>query len=226
MSAIYSFTQNQLKVLLDGSGYSEISGIALDNTVPDNATVLNTLNELTNMGIISNDGNSFRMKDEIKQIVLRLGSSSGYAAVRSSDPYLPDKCCYKGEKLLVCCSRNRNENFISAYFADADGLFRDLCDEGYFPDSESDFPFDEDELEEYEKELFCDVIPDKPLGANSSVLFSAEYVSEDGAVQKYMRIVDYYFCTYIACFDGSKTVRELYSRQAAKTYFEGLMSDR
>lgn len=225
MSAIYSFTQNQLKVLLDGSGYSEISGIALDNTVLDSTTVLNTLNELTNMGIIANDGNSFRMKDEIKQIVSRLGSSSGYAAIRSSDPYLPDKCCYKGEKLLVCCSRNRNENFVSAYFADADGLFRDLCDEGYFPDSESDFPFDEDELEEYEKELFCDVIPDKPLGANSSVLFSAEYVSEDGAVQKYVRIVDYYFCTYIASFDGSKTVRELYSRQAAKTYFEGLMSD-
>ncbi len=224
MNEIYYFTQNQLKVLLKGSGYSVVSGIALNNTILDNSTVLNTLNELTNMKIIAIDGNSFCLNNEIREIVSSLGNALEYISVRSSNPYLPDKCCFNGGKILVCYSRSQNENYISAYFANADDLFLDFCDEGYFPKKDEDFPINEDELIEYESESVGSIQPDKPIASNSPMLFSAECAYKDGTVHKYVRIIDYYFYNYILYFDGTEVIREIYKRCTAKKYFERLMS--
>jgi hypothetical protein len=223
MSVIYNFTQNQLKVLLSGCGYSKVSGICLDNSKLDNATVLNTLNELTKMNFITSDGKAFFLDEKIKSIVSTLGTVSDFVAVHSANPFLPDKCCFKGDLVLVCYSRSGNENYISAYFSDVDTLFDDLCDEGYFKEEVYDFQLDDDVLIEYEEKAVSEINPNSPIDANSPIIFSAECVAKQENADCFMRIIDYYFYDYICFSDGGSIVREIYSKSSAKKYFERLL---
>ena len=224
MERIYSFTYDQLKVLLLGCGYNKVAGLNIANTTLENEQALNALNELSKSGFIFSDGESFEVDSEIKRIISCLGESSGYMVVHSNSLSLPDKCLFLSDKVLMCSSRNNDKTHICAQYIGYEDVFGSFLDEGYVPAQDSDFVLDEAELVEYEKEIFLDYRPNDALSSSSSVLFSVEELSIDSQLLRYMRVVDYYFYTYIVYYDGENTTRELYSNENIKNYFEKMIN--
>lgn len=224
MEKIYCFSQDQLKVLMVGCGYARVAGLNISAETLDNTTVLNALKGLTNAELIRPEVDSFVAVDSVKEIIDCLGRSEGYMVLHSNSLNLPDKCLFISDKVLVCTTRITSPGYISLGFVDFSDIYEDLRDEGYFSGSESSMNVDEQELAEYEKELLSDVDPNAPLEVSSSVILSLEEVAADGETLRFFRIIDYYFYTYIAYSDGSEVVREVYSPDNAKMYFEKMMN--
>lgn len=224
MEKLYCFSQDQLKVLLVGCGYEKVSGLNISAETLDNSTVLNVLNELTKAEFIRPVEDSFVAVNSVKEIVDCLGRSEGYMVLHSNSLNLPDKCLFISDKVLVCTTRVTSPGYISLGFIDFSNIFEDLKDEGYFSGYESSMKIDEQELTEYEKEIFSDVDPNAPLGASSSVVLSLEEVTSVGDTLRFFRIINYYFYTYIAYFDGSVITRDAYTPDNTKMYFEKMMN--
>lgn len=223
MDDIYVFSDEQLKVLLSGCGFSRISGIKLySSEIDDNATI-RTLNKLVLAGILFPTDGKFVLRDDIKSIITVLGNAENYDVIHSKFSILPDLCCYRGEKLLVCSSRNHNINQYDFYFADAEELFENLEGQGYFPAEPKEDLFYENSLEEFEKDKMISDNSDYPLENSSSVIFSIELSLKDRSEYKYMKIIEYYFFIYILFYDGKNKKRFLYKAKKAKEIFKALM---
>ncbi len=224
MGMIYSFSQNQLKVLLKGCGYSKVAGINIDSESLDNSIVLTALNELTRAGVVLSSQERFLVVDSVRDIVCTLGKADEYIVLHSNDASLPDKCMFLSDKILVCSSRQKDSTHIQTEFFECGELFDELTDEGYFAIDTSDVQVEEKALEKFEQEIFEGVDPNMPLNESSAVLFSMEEITSEGQLLRYMRVVAYYFYTYIVFYDGEQLVRDVYTGDSARKYFEKMIN--
>ena len=67
MEKIYSFTSDQLKVLLVGCGYNKVAGLNIDSATLESEQALSSLNELSDVGFITSDSETFQVDSEIKK---------------------------------------------------------------------------------------------------------------------------------------------------------------
>ncbi len=227
MSAIYTFTQNQLKVLLKGMGCFGITGPALKSKVLDNQSVLNALNELNNLKIIESDGKEFIVKPDVKQIINRISSADKCVFIRTPDRELPDICCYAGNPLLICSYSTVDPERISFEFTDFESLFLRLSDEGYLNDvKESGLPPEDEILESFERKQFDEADIYSPLSASSRLFISAVSVNKKGKILGCVNVVDYYFYSYLLFFDGYNFSRGCCNIPTLKNHIERLIKFR
>ena len=223
MPVNYIFSHNQLKVLLLGCGFSKIVGLNLDDSELDAETALEALNQLSNSGIISSDGNRFIGSKEAKLIAELLGMSDNYIAVHTSKETLPDLCCYTANKILICGSEPGYEKRIAIRLSNFDDFFSDLYDEGYFPEDSEHMVIDEEELKAFEKSLFENYDPNSPVNPDLHILFSAEEVDKNGSNQRFVRVIEYYFYNYILFFSKGKTERQICTLEALNAFLKRMM---
>lgn len=204
-------SQNQLKVLLKGSNYSTVKGITLDKTEIDSSVLANTLNTLVRRNMLTNNGENFVMSENIRRIINTIGESQGFVILRSRNAFLPDLCCYIGDKVLVCDQMKHRKNDVSFSVTDADTVIDELLEEGYFPFDEELSPYNENDLLLYDESLLCEINLNHSLREDSKIVFSAEISNINLEKRCYLAIVEYYLYNYIILFDGRTLHRELYS---------------
>lgn len=204
-------SQNQIKVLLRGSGYYYVRGMTLDNTKIDDYTLIDALNSLVRQGMLKNSGDSFVMTGDIRKIITMLGQSSSFAAVRTRNIYLPDLCCYIGDEILACDLMKRRNKDVSFLLTNADCFIDELRDEGYFPSDEEPELFDEAELAEYDKSVITELTIDNTLSEYSKIIFMTERTDCNPRQKQCLAVIEYYLYSYILYFEGSKVCREPYT---------------
>ncbi len=219
MSTAINLTQNQLKVLLLGSGFVSVTGLTLNDDVVDEHILLNTLNELVKKGFLVPDDKSFIMNDELRKIIVKLGKSRNYNVIHSYDVFLPDLCCYGDEDILVCSLKKFNTDHYTMSFYSSSELFDKLNDEGYFPAQKEDFELNESELLLFEENFIPKINRNVMLDENLPIVFSLEFAPNEIIAQKYMRVIKYYFYDYILWSDGKKIERLLFNHENAKKIF-------
>ena len=213
MSEIYIFSKAQLKVLLKGSGYNGVFGLNLGNEPLDDNTVLNALNTLLRNGSITLEDNNYKASLQTEKIISTLGKSESCCFIHSSNTELPDMCCFFGDELLVCTSRSGDSTHFSFFFESLSGLYELIYEDGYLPKGESDIQMNEAELELFEAGL-SEIKPTEKLNPSSAACFSLEMLGDKS--EKYMRIINYYFYSYILYSDGKEKKRVEYSPEKAK----------
>lgn len=223
MAEIYTLSVTQMMVLLKGAGYDSVSGFTANSMVLDDESVIQALHKLSKSGLLTVSGDSFEMIPDVKEAVNRIGGADRMMILRTGAGDLPDKCVYPGEKLLVCTLRLSDRDHLSLCFMSPSELFDELADEGYLPQGGDDKLFSEDELIDYEKELFASLSRNGALESSSSVLLSMDFIGGDQPAA-YLRIIDYYFYHYILYFDGDKARREPYSLKAFKESYERMLT--
>ncbi len=214
MGNIYVLSHNQLKVLLLSCGFTYVKGITLDDSVVDDQMTINVLNDLMKNDLVENTGEAFYINDELREIIVTLGSAEEFSVIRSSDKDLPDLFCYKSEKLLICSSRGLNQNCYSLYFANNSQLLETLENEGYFPNVLASDYFDEAKSEHFEKHLVYE--PELPLDSQMSVKFAMEKALFSTEKHRYIRVIEYHLFTYILFNDGENEHRYLYTKDKLK----------
>lgn len=224
MAEIYTLSVTQLMVLLKGAGYNSVSGFTAGSTVLDDESVIRSLHAMSKSGLLTLHGDSFEMIPALKEAVRRIGSVEKMMILRTGDGELPDKCIYPGEKWLVCTARLSDKNHLSMCFMTPQELFDELADEGYLPKSGDDKLFSEEELIDYETDLFSFLKRDSALERNSCILLSIDYITRDQTPTPYLRVIDYYFYYYILYSDGSKAHRAPYRPETFKEYYERMLT--
>ncbi len=214
MGNIYVLSHNQLKVLLISCGFTYVKGITLEDSVVDDQMTINVLNDLMKNGLVENTGEAFCINDELREIIVALGSAEDFSVIRSSDRDLPDLFCYKNEKILICSSRGFNQNNYSLYFAENIELIETLENEGYLPNVLTTEYFDESKLEHFEKNLVYE--PELPLDSQMSVKFAMEKALFSTEKHRYIRVIEYHLFTYILFYDGKDERRYLYTKDKLK----------
>ena len=213
MSEIFVFSKAQLKVLLKGSGYDSVMGLNLGNEPLDDITVLNVLNTLLRNGSISLEDNNYKASLQTEKIISTIGKSESCCFIHSNNTELPDMCCFFGDELLICTTRNGDANHFSFFFESLSGLYELISEDSYLPQGKSDIQMDEAELELFESSL-TDIKASEKIDQSSAVCFSLEMPGDKS--EKYMRIINYYFYSYILYSDGEDKKRVEYSPETAK----------
>lgn len=223
MSA-YSFTKNQLKVLLKGIGCSRICGLDLNDSFLEDSVTLNILNDLALNGVISNGGNSFIIREDVRKILDILALAEKYLIIRTSIPELPDICCYLKEDMLKCEYSISNVDIINIEYTDKGSFFCNLIDEGYFLEVTEKNVYPEDKiLERFESENNIDVKSINVLDRNSLVLFSATLIDK-GKVLRSVNVIDYCLYPYILSFESGNFFREKFSTGVLEEYINLLLN--
>lgn len=212
---IYKFSVLELKTLLKGSGYHSLPGIDLGDEALENEAVMNTLNKMNNEKMIFSNGESFILCDDIREIIEVIGKSEEYFALHTLNDQLPDLCIYSSSDTLILVSQRGNPSFVIVETTDIPGLFDKLFNEGYLTFRDCFVLPSIGDLEEYEEELFLDLDPNAPIN-KASLLFTIEKNDIKKNLLKYLRIVDYYFSTYISVYDGKVKTRYVYSKDKIK----------
>lgn len=213
MSEIFVFSKVQLKVLLKGSGYDSVMGLNLGNEPLDDNTVLNALNKLMRNGSITLEDNNYKASLQTEKIISTIGKAESCCFIHSNNTELPDMCCFFGDELLVCTSRSGDTTHFSFFFESLSGLTELISEDGYLPKGKSDIQMNEAELELFERSL-PDIKATEKLDLFSAVCFSLEMLGDKS--EKYMRIINYYFYSYILFSDGKEKKRVDYSPEKAK----------
>ncbi len=225
MTEGYIFTANQLKVLVKGSGYSRIVGLNLPSSPLDNQDIVEALGELMGSNMITSDGKRFLGTVISKKISVLLAASENYFAIHTYKDDIPDLCCFinNGSTDILVCSAE-NKQLYSLKFLCVDELFNNLSGEGYFCNKSEFFDIESKTLEEYEKNIFSGYNPNNPLSSDCAVPFAIERIDLNGKSVSYLRIIDYYFFSYILFFDGNKTERTELNNDTLKSYFKRLVT--
>lgn len=226
MKKAYLLSQNELRVLLKGSGYLSVTGISLSQSKISDEVVLNTLNKLVNKGIISNSSNGFVMSDEVRKMITCLGASKSFFAIRSNIRSLTDLCCYIGDNILVCDMMKQRNNDIKMYMISYDEFIISLQDEGYLPVDEWEIPIDEDELEEYEKEFIQSQLLSVRLDEGSKISFSVTLSGYACDELRRIDIITYPLYSYIRFTANNNVSRWIYSFEKLATVLKKNMLDK
>lgn len=223
MSKSFILTKTQLKTLLFGLGYKSVNGQDLGNGQIGDGELIASLNSLMSMGLISSDGTGFTGSVYAKKIARQMSGTTSFTAIHTIDQALPDLCVYSGEELLAVSRLIYNENAFSLRFVSIDELSDDLRDEGYFPEQSPEMNLDEADLEEFEQAVFDRYNPLAPLGRDSHVLFSAELISDSGDSLGCLRLVEYFFYSYIFFSDGNDVKRTILTPEDLREYLKRLL---
>ncbi len=195
MNHHYLFTQKELKVLLKAKGYTFVTGIRLDAEHIGSNEVAGIVNSLFQKEMIINDHNGFVVIQEVSAIIHAIGGAKGFVSIRTSNPYLPDLCCYRYDgRLYLCEVMERCNRDIRIFCGNEEEILCLLDEEGYFPKDEQDFPFTDEELEVYETHLehYQDNIP---VDENACILFEMKKHHDKSA--RKMEIIRYPLFNYI-----------------------------
>ena len=224
MSKSYCLTQNQLKVLLKGCGYSSVLGIGFDSTALDNAVVLRTLNELTRAGLIWTDGDAFVIEPQLDSMIKRVGGAKCCYAISSVKTELLEKCIFSGNGMLFCTVRNDESRRITLSDCSFDDFLNTLIDEGYLPEKSSEIMPEEADCIEFERSAFADCSYHTPIKENSPVLLSIErIIRSEKKEPAFLRLVRHYLSDYIVYEDDGETERIRYSAEIISKYLKKMV---
>lgn len=211
MNQGYVLSQDQIKVLLLGKGYDALMAIGYDDSQPDDAAVLQVLNELTRQKLLSVCGDAFVLQPELREMIDIIGGAQYCMTVIPRETQLPDKCLYPGKHLLCCTIRPRDYEHIYLDFVGIDELIGQLYDEGYLPDRDEILTLSDERAEEYEQEAFGKLNGGRPDEA-SPVLMEIRVLNRDGRIDSVLTVLDYFYSRYIRlCLHGQIT-RSPFSR--------------
>lgn len=202
MNRGYVLRQDHIKVLLLGRGYNALMAIGYDDSQPDDAAVLQTLNELTRQKLLSVRDNTFVLLPDLREMIDTMGAARRCLTVIPRGKHLPDKCLYPGERLLCCTIRPSDYEHICMDFVGIEELIGQLYDEGYFPDRDEELTLSSERAEEYEREIFGNLNGRRP-DDTSPVLMEVRVLGRDGEKGSVLTVLDYYFGRYIRlCLRG------------------------
>lgn len=224
MDTVYTLSQNQMKVLLIGRGYDTLMALGYDRSELDNTTVLNTLNELTEKGFLSVQGDSFVLKPELLEMIDAIGNATCCVTVVSRHSQLPNKCLFVGEKLLSCTIRAEDSNHIAFAFASIQDFLQSLFEEGYLPEQECELIPAQSEAELFEQNIRT-LSPSAALKENSPVMLKADVIRRENDCLHSFMVVDYYFGEYILYTFREHSERALYNPDNIKEYLMKLVQD-
>ncbi|MBQ5399166.1 MAG: hypothetical protein IIU14_07005 [Ruminococcus sp.] len=209
MRTSHCFTLEQLSVLLSGSGCDVLRGIGCKSIELRNEDVINSLNELCKTGALTSDGETFSMRDEIRPLIRALSEPSGYLYIRTPRTQAADLCCCFSDEILVCSRDSLVPELVRLKLTDSQGLCELVS--RLLPENETELLPDETRAERFERERLSPSCYEEPIGADSPMLFNAERLDRDGGLLGSLRIIQMNLYTYIAFFDGKRTVRECYT---------------
>ena len=210
MGKVFTLSQSQLKVLLAGRGFGSAMGVLLDDSPLDNETVVGALNSMVKIGLLSPSGGEFTADPELRAMTDVIGSADRCLYILSVNPALPDKCVFNGAETVCCTVRPSDSGHIAMEAVTADGIAAQLYDEGYLTETEYKLLPPPDKAKKFEDDAFAHIELRGALTYDAPVVLSIE---QAGAGQgAWMRVLDYYYCKYIAVFDGKDVLRLPYNR--------------
>lgn len=227
MGEIYCLSQNELKALITGTGADYVVGLSVDKSRLTACQTVRALNHLMAEDLISNQGDSFEMTEDIRTIVTAV-TGERYISLHSNRLELPAKVLYPGQKIVTCILSGYENAGLCFELHSHDTLRDDMQAEGYLPEDDSMIPLKElnlinDELDDFEQSQAAYEC-DKPLPATSRILLRADCVNSCGYILSSLRILDYGIYRYILFVSEDKKCREPYSGAAVKNRFEEMLS--
>lgn len=145
---VYTLNFLELAILLAGKGINTIYGFPLDRVqIDSNEKMLQTLHKMVKRNIITSDGEAFHMNEPYEEMIGLLKEAKDVLIITPKTEELPMKCCYLGEKILICeISIIQKDTMKLSLIREED--FIDFLDEGYLPkqlDKDNDWiePFED-----------------------------------------------------------------------------------
>jgi hypothetical protein len=160
---VYTLDFLELAILLVGKGINKIYGFPLDRVqIDSNEKMLQTLHKMVKRNIITSDGEAFHMNEPYEEMIGLLKEAKDVLIITPKTEELPMKCCYLGEKILICeISIIQKDTMKLCLIRKED--FIDFLDEGYLPkqldkDNEWIEPFEdmENDLDDAKRLLSLD----------------------------------------------------------------------
>lgn len=227
MSISYTLSQNQLKVLLKGTGYRAVIGVLRDQTPLEDETVLTAINEMVIDGLLSESDSGFEMTPLLKRMITALGDAQECYALTAAAPSLPDKCLYvdaSGERIL-CATMRSISNHITLTEMSSEEFVMTLFDEGYLSQERYELLPGDDEAAAFEQKAFDKTSLYASLDRESPVLLSIELIRKDMPEKRYIRVMDYYLCNYVVCCCKGRIIRFAYNEETIKTLIFKMMKN-
>ena len=224
MGKVFTLSQSQLKVLLAGRGFGSAMGILLDDSPLDNETVVGALNSMVKNGLLIPSGDEFTADPELRVMTDTVGSADRCLYILSVNPALPDKCIFTGSETVCCTVRPSDVGHIAMEAVTADGIAAQLYDEGYLTETEYKLLPPPDKAKKYEDDAFSRIGMNGALTYDAPVVLSIEPAG-GGEPQRWMRVLDYYYCKYIAVYDGKDTLRLPYNRSNIMQYVKKMIEN-
>ena len=216
-----AFSADQLLTLLLGCGYSTICGLNLGKKILDNNTVLKNLNELVKFGFLKAGEECFILDDRASAIIHTIGKAENYNVILTKQAELPDICFYCGDEILVCTHSSFDNYRYSFCFVNTEDLFEKLCEEGYLPSFYDNELYNEDEALKFENSI--EYATEEPLSQDSAIVFSLEISVKNDTCKKYMKVIEYYFFSYVLFYVNGEQKRCAYSKDNVKKILKDLM---
>lgn len=210
MGKAYTLTQNQLKILLHGCGYTVVRGILYDDSPLGNDTVIDGLNSMVNRGLLQADGEGFTACPELKDMIDAIGEATCCWYLLSNHPELPNKCLFRGDDLMSCTVRPYDGDHLTLEQFSFDDFVRELTDEDYLSEAEYQLLPPIGQAQSFENEVFAEIDLSGALSPDSPVTLSIERSGDDGR-KHFLRVVNYYYYKYIVFGRDSEVQRIRYS---------------
>lgn len=142
----YLFRKEELEVLLSLKGRSGFYGLSSEERIPSRQMAVDVLRSLSEKEFLLSDGTSFRMQEEIREIVSLLADARQVVEFLPFTEDYPQLCLYPGERTVTMEWSGRKKGEMKAGIVQGEEIFGFLQEAEAMPELPSLFDAREREL--------------------------------------------------------------------------------